>query len=225
MVDIEYLKYEHFVKENFPNSTVPNTRNMKKLYVIIQSNIRFMKLIKDIDKEQDKVRNELYETFYLLHLRVLYHLPSNDEFINKILIRTIVENILRLCASLLNCNIGSLKEASFNTLNNNLEGKGFQHRYKDLSNTLNNNFGTFSKDVHGENIHKLSEKEFLVSIRKADNIIHLERLLNVYKEINRAIIPFFLKEIRTTKSDLSGATLSVLLNIVGEDNYELFYNK
>lgn len=77
---------------------------MKKIYVI-QSNIHFMNLIRDIDKNQDKVRDELYENYYLLHLRVLYHLPSNDEFINKILIRTIVRNILRLCVSLLNCNI------------------------------------------------------------------------------------------------------------------------
>ncbi|MFC4389265.1 hypothetical protein ACFOZ1_15900 [Gracilibacillus marinus] len=225
MLNIEFLKYENFAKEYFHNSTVPKTGIMKKIYEVIQSNIHFMNLIRDIDKNQDKVRGELYETYYLLHLRVLYHLPSNDEFINKILIRTIVENILRLCVSLLDCNIGNLKEASFSTLKTNLENKGFQHKYKGLSDALNNNFGTYSKDVHGETVHKLSEKEYLVSIRTADNNLHLARLLNVYKELNSAIIPFFLKEIKTSKSDLSGATLSVMLNIVGEDNYDIFYNK
>jgi hypothetical protein len=167
-----------------------------------------MNLIREIDNEKDSVRDELYETFYLLNLRVLYHLPSNDEFVNSVIIRAIVENLYRLSVSILKCNVDNVKEASFSTMKTALESKGFQHRYKELSEHLSNNFGTYSKDVHGQNVYKLSEQEYLVSIRTTENIEHLNRVWNVYTKLNKAMIPFFLKEIRTKNSDLNAASLS-----------------
>lgn len=225
MSDIEFSKYAAFVEKNFLNSPVPNTKLMQDIYNIIQNNIKFMDLIRQIDKERNEERDLLYQTFYLLNIRTLYHLPSNDQFVNGIIIRAIVENLTRLNVSLLKCTIVDLKEASFSTMKTALESKGFQHRYKDYYDCLCNNFGTYSKDVHGENVHKLSEQEFLISIRSTENEEHLKKILKVYRKINELMIPFFLKEIRTKKTDLNAANLHKMLSIVGDMNYNTFYDK
>jgi hypothetical protein len=223
--DIEFSKYGAFVEKHFPNSPVPNTKLMRDIYDVIQNNIEFMDLIRQIDIEGNEERDTIYQTFYLLNIRTLYHMPSNDQFVNGIIIRAIVENLFRLSVSLLKCQIVDLKEASFSTLKTALESKGFQHRYKDFYECLCNNFGTYSKDVHGEYVHKLSEQEFLISIRTTENVEHLKRILKVYKKINERMIPFFLKEIRTKKINLNAANLNRMLNIVGDSNYNTFYDK
>lgn len=225
MRDLEFIKYESFVAKYYLDSYLTNTNLTYDIYKIIRNNIDFMEIIRKIDVEKDPDREDMYQSFYLLNLRILYHIPSNDPFINGIIVRTVVENLFRLSVSLLKCTVENIAEAGFSKLKESSEMKGFNHRYKAFYNCLCNNFGNFSKDVHGKNVNKLSDQEVLISIRTNDNEVELKKLIRVYKEINTEMIPFFLKEIKTKKMDLDVANLHKLLNVIGEENYQLFLEK
>ncbi|HAU32864.1 hypothetical protein ACOSZE_15510 [Lysinibacillus fusiformis] len=225
MSELEFARYKTFTTEYFPNSPVTNSGITRKIYNVVQHNIDFMKLLDSVDSEADRERKNLYKTYYLLNLRVLYHLSSNDPFIDGVIIRAIVENLLRLATSLLKFESRNIIDLSFSDMKDALESKGFQHRYREFYENLCNYFGTYSKDVHGENVYRLSEQEFLVSIRKDKDEEHLNKLFRVYSKLNELMIPFFLKEISTKQKDLTVGNLSKILSLVGEGNYELFCSK
>lgn len=224
--DLEYQKYKNFMVEYFPKSPIPNFEAYSnKIFQYSIQNINFIRLISKLDSHADQEQMELYKTFEILHLRTLYHLPSNDNFIDKIIIRALTENILRLTVRLLNYQHGNINKLSYSEIIEYLEGKGIQHRYKDFYAIFTNYFGKFSKDVHGFNIPKISTQDYLINIRIIPEEKHLLEISKVYENINKLFIPLFLKETTIKKTDLPSAELSKLLTIVGEENYSIFYER
>lgn len=215
----EYEKYKKYINDFYPESYVSNSGDLNNIHHAINKNISFIKTIKRIDRNSNDERIRLFDDFHLLHLRVLYHLPSNDEYVNNILIRAISENILRLTVSMINKESTNIIEMSYSTMISKLEEKGFSRRYNSLYQNLTNYFGQYSKDVHGQTIARQSEQEYLTMIRRANTQAHLQRLLRVYNNIFEDITPFFLKEMSIKRSQHSVGELSAIINVTGEEIY------
>lgn len=222
MDSLEFKKYKKFIGEFYPESGIIEDSSIKNIYSVINNNINFMKLVQKIDNTINIERSKLYKDFYFIHLRVLYHIPSNDVFINNILVRLVSENILRLVVSFLSPNCASISSMSYSQMIEELNGKGFPRRYAGLHHSLTNIFGRYSQDVHGETIHRYSE-EYLLMIRRKVNTSSLSSLANVYKGINKEIIPFFLKELSIKKDEIETPLLSEMLKLIGEENYNNFF--
>ncbi|WP_411347502.1 hypothetical protein [Paenibacillus sp. WLX2291] len=220
MIDQDLSRYKSFVQENYPNTGAVGNIVFDKIYIEVKKNMTFIKLIKKIDNQSDNTRTQLYQDFQLFNLRILYHLPSNDEFVNNIIVRVVSENILRLCLSLINKECADIHVMSYNNLISNLEERAFSRRYPTLYDHLTRLFGNYSQDVHGENIGRLSEKEYLTSIRNIQSINELQKILKVYENISKEIVPFFLKEIKTKREDLNVGVLSEIERVVGQEAYE-----
>lgn len=226
MYDIEFTKYKKFVIEYFPHSPLVKNAMLKNIYVSVKHNIDFIKLISEIEGNEDTERKNLYKVFNHLNLRALYHFPSNDYFVYSLFVRAIVENLLRISINLFKCKFdGEIDQLNFTDMKNILKSQGFNHRYKDLYDNLTNYYGRYSKDIHLKNAQSIVEHEFLVKIRKNLNEQKLNEFKNVYNRLGKLLVPFILKEIPTTKNDLPSAYLSRLLNTVGQHNYDLFLKK
>ncbi|MFJ8099431.1 hypothetical protein [Lysinibacillus sp. NPDC096212] len=224
MSDVNFSKYSTFINEYFPNSGVSGSPYLIKIYEIVNRNIHFMKLIKKIDSDLHPERQRLYDDFHLLSLRMLYHLPSNDEFINNIIVRATSENILRIVLSFIDEKCTDIISLSYSSIMDSLAKKGFSQRYPDLHKKLSNYFGNYSKDVHGQNLTKLSEKEYLVSIREENNEKHLSKLYSVYDKISLTFIPCILSEMDVKKKTIPTGILSEMLNLVGEEVYYKYFS-
>ena len=224
MFKSEYERYLAFIGRYYPETGVQTNSTLQKIHACIHKNIRFMKIIEEIEKEVYLERKKLYEGFYLIHLRALYHLASNDEVINNIIVRLLSENILRLAVSYINPQTQNITGLSYLEIKDNLKSKGFPSRYPDLYQVLTSNYGKYSQDIHGETIHKFSESEYLVMIRSnADTAKSIEGLFRVYDNITDKIIPFFLAEGNFKKKEIESSVLSRILGIVGEDVYHQYF--
>lgn len=224
----EYEKYLRFIEDYFPKSPVVKFKKFNySFYEIINQNINFIRLMTKLDTEASKERKQLYKNFELLNLRILYHWPSNDNFINKVIIRALVENILKIAVSYLNYKDATktVDSLSFTEIKNFLTQKGIPIKHKDFYENMTNYFSHYSSDVHGSTIHQLSTEEYLVNIREHHSEQDFKKLLDVHKKINELAIPFFLKETSVTKHQLNSALLSSLLRTVGDTNYGIFYDR
>ncbi|QUW21363.1 hypothetical protein JSQ81_16370 [Sporosarcina sp. Marseille-Q4063] len=223
MFNPEFEKYKSFIEQYYPESGVISNPVIREIYNSVNKSINFMKMIKNIDSTINSERKKLYNDFNLIHLRVLYHLPSNDVFINNILVRLTSENILRLAVSFINPQSDSISNMTYSQMIEELKQKGFPQRYPDLYNNITNYFGRYSKDVHGETIHRYSENDLLMMIRKKKDVKSLASLSKVYENIVDDIVPFFLKELSTEKTKIETPVLSQMYTILGEDIYNQFF--
>lgn len=219
MYKLEFEKYQKYIASYYPETYIIQSHALQRIHQSINKNIKFLDVMRKVEKNISSERDRLYNDFKLLHLRALYHLPSNDEYINNIMVRTISENIFRITVSIICPESEEIIEMSFNTMKNKLNEKGFSYRHKQFYDNLTNYFGRYSKDVHGQTVTNYSQEEYLTMIRKKNTNSHLQSLLGVYDAIFEDLTVFMLKEIRVSQSEQPVAVLSALMEIIGEEKY------
>ncbi|HDR3495924.1 TPA: hypothetical protein QCN48_001266 [Bacillus toyonensis] len=220
---IEYQHYVSFIKENYPQSAFLRAEEglTKKLFISIHDSLIISEIFSDI-KSLNLTSTQLLGDQKLIFLKVLYILPTNDDFQFYSIMRANVENLLRILLSAFKPEMRyrEIKEIGYSTINTMLDETYLSKKFKRELSDLYSYFGAFSK-----NIHKVSEetttilylKEMMSKTLVAKSI---ESQITSLEKIKGILINVFLDIFKLKSDAFDTPQLVRLHSILGDEEYE-----
>jgi len=212
MYNIEYSKYEEFIKVNYPSSDVYLSDELSSIHKSIYQNILFMNFAAKNETKKNSERDIFYQDFINISLRILYVLPLKDIYLNRILSRALVECTAKITLSYFS-DVSDIQSMNMKKIKEELKKKGVHVRYRELYETITAFFGEFSTDVHGRNISTEYDNSFLYELLNSNKDIFLSDLEKINKKINTAIMLCYPEMIVYDKSTHNMASLSSIMEI------------
>jgi hypothetical protein len=218
----EYQNYLSFIQENYPQSAYLKSEEIlvRKLFFSIHNSINITDVFSSI-KSLHATCIQLLSDQKLIYLKVLYTIPTNDDFQFYSIMRANVENLLRilLYAFKPDMSYRKIKDTSFSTINELLDATYLNEKYKVELSEMYSYFGTFSKNIHkisnvANSILYLKEmmKQTITAKSLITKITSLEKIENI-------LINVFLDIYKIKSSSLDTPQLSKLHSILGEEKY------
>ncbi|MDA2595559.1 hypothetical protein PDQ40_07795 [Bacillus cereus group sp. Bc061] len=220
---IEYQNYFAFIKESYPQSAFLKSDEglVKKLFLNIHDSLIISEIFSGI-KSLNPICAQLLADQKLIYLKILYVLPTNDDFQFYSIMRANVENLLRILLSAFKPEMTyhEIKGTSFSTLNSLLDATYLNHKYKVELSELYSYFGTFSR-----NIHKISNEQNTIlylkeMMSRALNIKSLQGKITSLEKIKVILINVFLDIYKIKSDSLDTPQLVRIHSILGDEEYE-----
>ncbi|EKI8122797.1 hypothetical protein PFU88_001168, partial [Enterococcus faecalis] len=151
MYEQEFIKYKKFISDSFPKSSILHEQGLEKVHKFLYQDMLLIDFASQYDLEITDERKQFYNDFMNIILRILYHLPLKDIYVNRILTRTLAECTAKITLTYFS-EVNDIKKMNMKQIKEELQKKGVNARYKDFYETITSFFGEYSTDVHGRNI-------------------------------------------------------------------------
>ncbi|HDR7866549.1 hypothetical protein COM04_03180 [Bacillus wiedmannii] len=220
---IEFQHYFAFIKETYPQSAFLKSEEglIKKLFINIHDSLIISEIFSSI-KSLNPVCTQLLTDQKLIYLKILYILPTNDDFQFYSIMRANVENLLRILLSAFKPEMTyqDIKTTKFSTLNDLLDATYLNQKYKVELSELYSYFGTFSKKIH-----KISNEQNTIlylkeMMSKTLDGKSLRSKITSMEKIKGILINVFLDIYKIKSSSFDTPQLVRLHSILGEEEYE-----
>ncbi|ENJ6136857.1 hypothetical protein [Bacillus sp. TD11] len=220
---IEFQHYFAFIQETYPQSAFLKSEEglIRKLFINIHDSLIISEIFSSI-KSLNPVCTQLLTDQKLIYLKILYILPTNDDFQFYSIMRANVENLLRILLSAFKPEMTyqDIKTTKFSTLNDLLDATYLNQKYKVELSELYSYFGTFSKKIH-----KISNEQNTIlylkeMMSKTLDGKSLRSKITSMEKIKGILINVFLDIYKIKSSSFDTPQLVRLHSILGEEEYE-----
>jgi len=208
----EFIKYKKFISDSFPKSSILHEQGLEKVHKFLYQDMLLIDFASQYDLEITDERKQFYNDFMNIILRILYHLPLKDIYVNRILTRTLAECTAKITLTYFS-EVNDIKKMNMKQIKEELQKKGVNARYKDFYETITSFFGEYSTDVHGRNISIAYDNSYLYQLINTEDSKFVSELIKIHKKLNEGIISCFSKQINFDKSTSSLARFNGILEI------------
>lgn len=209
----EFLKYNKFISDSFPKSVISEQKELEKIYNLLYQDMLLIDFASLHDLKITDERKQFYNDFTNIILRILYHLPLKDIYVNRILTRTLAECTAKITLTYFS-EITDIQQMSMKLIKEELKKKGVHVKYKDFYETITSFFGEYSTDVHGRNISTHYDNSYLYQLLNTDSTFFINDLIKIHEKLNKGIISCFSEQIEYDKSTANIAKFSSILEMI-----------
>lgn len=206
----EYEKYKDFIRENFPNNNIIESSKLPNVHKIIYQNLLFIDFVSKNETSKNSQRDVFFQDFLNINLRILYHLPLKDIYLNRVLSRILSECTAKILLSYFS-DVSDIQTLTMKKIKEELRKKGIHKRYKLLYEFISGNFGTLSADVHGRELSRKYNNAYLSEMLNDKHDSFMIQLENFHKGINEYLLPCLLETITYDKSTANEAKILAIL--------------
>lgn len=206
----EFIKYKEFITDSFPKSSILEEQELEKVHKFLFQDMLLIDFANRYDLEITDERKQFYNDFMNIILRILYHLPLKDIYVNRILTRTLAECTAKITLTYFS-EVSDIKKMSMKQIKEELAKKGVNVRHQDFYETITSFFGEYSTDVHGRNISTAYDNSYLYQLINTDNSTFISELIKIHEKLNKGIISCFSEQINFDESTSSVASFHRIL--------------
>lgn len=210
MYNREYIKYVKFIEKNFPKNNIIKSIKLSNIHKMIYKNILFIDFIAKNETNKNDQRNIFFQDFLNINLRILYHLPLKDTYLNRVLSRTLSECVAKIMLTYFS-NKADIQSMTMKNIKEELRKKGVNVRYKSLYEFISSNFGVLSADVHGRHLSTKYNNTYLDEMLNSEYDNFISELETFHNKLNEHLLPCLLQETSYDKSTANVATLTSIL--------------
>lgn len=208
----EFIKYKKFISDSFPKSSILEEQDLEKVHKFLFQDMLLIDFASQYDLEITDERKQFYNDFMNIILRILYHLPLKDIYVNRVLTRTLAECTAKITLTYFS-GVSDIKKMNMKQIKEELIKKGVNVRYKDFYETITSFFGEYSTDVHGRNISTTYDNSYLYQLINTDDAKFIAELIKIHEKLNEGIISCFSEQIKFDKYTSSIANFHRILEI------------
>lgn len=216
-----YNAYLDFLQQYFPDSAFLkfSEGDIKGIFNTINQTSVYIDAVHNSNALTEEKKKLLIDLRVML-VKVLYTLPSNDEFQYNAIMRAVVENILRLFLSTTdNFTYSSLKKIGFSSAQKSLKDSALYSSYKSDIDITFSYFGKFSKDIHslGFNTNTIL---YLVHMRTTKYENNLNNKISIFSKIQNIILYSLTPALEIKSESLDSGNLVKIHTMLGDRKYQ-----